>query len=135
MKRFERRDSEPKFDAQENLDGLTHYVDDDTLRYHKSRILSTHILDDGLLFALIESCALDMHNTSRGFRYVIFDVTGTVIGRLTLQETFKTRRQAEKAMWTYVDTLDAKTITRKAIDITERNYQDEIQQARKELLA
>lgn len=135
MKRFTHQSSNPKWNAQRSLNGLTHYVDDDTLRYHKSRILSTHILDEGLLFALIESCALDMYNTSRGFRYVIFDVTGTVIGRLTLQETFKTRRQAEKAMWAYADTLDAKTITEKAIDQAERNYQDEIQRARKELLA
>ena len=135
MKRFTHQSSNPKWNAQRSLNGLTHYVEDDTLRFHKSRILSTHILDEGLLFALIESCALNMDNTSRGFRYVIFDVTGTVIGRLTLQETFKTRRQAEKAMWSYVDTLDAKNITRKAIDQAERNYQDEIQQARKELLS
>lgn len=134
MKRFTHQSSNPKRNAQKSLEGITHYVDDGTLKFHKSRILSTHILDEGLLFALVESCALDMHNTSRGFRYVIFDVMGTVIGRVTLEEAFKTRRQAEKAMWAYVDTLDAKALTKEAIERFERQAMDEVAQAKKDLL-
>jgi len=133
MKKFTHESSNPKWNAQRNLSGITHYVEDDTLQFHKSRILSTHILEEGLLFGLIESCALDPDNRTRGFRYVIFDVTGYVIDRPKLEETVKTRRQAEKAMWAYVNTLDARVITKEAIDREERNYQDEIQRARKEL--
>lgn len=108
--------SYPKSNAQRNLEGRTHYVDEGTLKYHKSRILSTHITDGGLLFALVESAAMDMHNQSRGYRYVIFDVFGTVIERPKLEECFKTSKAATKAMWAVLNSLDAFQITTAAIE-------------------
>lgn len=108
--------------AQRNLCGRTHYVDPDTLRYHKSRVLSTHITDGGLLFALVESAAMDMNNTKRGFRYVIFDVFGTVLDRLSLGDSFKTRKAATKAMWNALNTFDARKVTTEAIASASRNH-------------
>lgn len=89
--------SDPTCNAQRNLSGRTHYVDADTLKWHKSRVLSTAILEGGLLFRITESCALDMHNTSRGFRCVVFDVFGFTVERPALNATFRTSDQARNA--------------------------------------
>ncbi len=96
---FTHESGHPKYNAQRNLRGRTHYVDDDTLRSFHSRITSSGIIGNawGLLFRVTESCALDMHNTRRGFRCVVFDVFGTAIHRPNLENTFRTGAQAEKA--------------------------------------
>lgn len=90
---------DPKHNAQRNLSGRTHYVDDDTLRYHHSRILSARVIANGLYFGIVESVALDMHNTSRGYRHVIFNLFGNVVGeRPSLDECVKTSKSAYKAL-------------------------------------
>lgn len=94
---FRHESGDPKYNAQRNLMGRTHYVDTDTLRWHKSRVLSTAILADGLLFRITESCALNMHNTSRGKRCAVFDVFGTIVSRPDLENTFSTSTAAENA--------------------------------------
>jgi hypothetical protein len=115
------RGSNPKINAQRNLAGRTHYVDDDTLRFHKSRVISARAVDDGLLFAIVTSDALDWNNTRRGYRYVVFDVTGRVVSRVDLEDAFKTSRQATKAMWAWLNEADAKAITLEAIALAEKN--------------
>lgn len=94
---FRQEQSDPKYNAQRNLSGKTHYVDDDTLRWHKSRVLSARELHGGLLFRIVCSDALDMHNTNRGFRAVVFDVFGTTVNRPSLEEAVKTKQAAIKA--------------------------------------
>jgi hypothetical protein len=96
------------------------------LRWHKSRILSSRVVDNGLLFAIIESAALDMNNTRRGFRYVVFDVFGHAVSRVNLEGCWRTRDGAAKAMWAYLNTIDAKAITREGIEREERNHAREI---------
>lgn len=86
----------PKYNAQRNLRGKTHYVDDDTLRWHKSRVLDAHTLHAGLLFRIVCCDSLDMHNTKRGFRAVVFDVFGTTIDRPKLEEASSTQQGALK---------------------------------------
>lgn len=127
---YRNESSYPKVNAQRNLCGRTHYVDDDTLRFHKSRILSTHITDNGLLFALVESMSLDMNHTKRGYRYVIFDVFGTVVDgtRVELKDAFKSSKAATKAMWAALNGLDARKITTDAIASADRHHAMEMQQ-------
>src|SRR5215469_7771867 len=86
--------SDPTLNAQRNLGWRSHFVDADTLRFHKSRVLSCHITDDGLLLAIVHRDSLDWDNTRRGFRFTIFDVFGTVIASVELEAAFKTREQA-----------------------------------------
>jgi len=107
--------SDPKSNAQRNLCGRTHYVDDDTLRYHKSRVISSRHTDGGLLFAVVTSDAKDYENRSRGFRFVIFDVFGNVVQRDT-DQWFRKSEQATKAMWEALNALDAADLTHKAIE-------------------
>lgn len=103
---YAQRYCDPKADAQENLTGRTHYVDDSSLRFHKSRILNAHTLADGAFYYVITSDALDWDNTRRGFRYVLFDVFGTVVDRLPLEESFKTSDKATKALYAYFKNLN-----------------------------
>ena len=126
MQLFTAQGNSPKVHAQRNLCGRTHYVDDETLRWHKSRVLSARVVDNGLLFAIVTSDALDMHSTKRGYRYVIFDVFGTVLGRPDLEHTFRTSAQATKAMWAALNEIDAKAHTLKAADTSLAHYASEI---------
>lgn len=108
--------SNAKYNAQLNLEGRTSYVNDDTLRFHHARINGTYITDGGLLFALIESVALDPDNTKRGHRYVIFDIFGHVIDRPDLDQCYKSADQARKAMWIALNNIDAQAVTREGIE-------------------
>jgi hypothetical protein len=86
MQMYRNQASDPKSNAQRNLAGRTHYVDDDTLRFHKSRVISARHVDQGLLFAIVTSDALDMNNTRRNtiatrvFLVVGFLYLGFIIG-------------------------------------------------------
>lgn len=97
MNLYRDRYSNPKANAQDNLGGRTHYVDDDTLRFFHARVLASEVFADGLLFGLIESYAADMNNRTRGFRGVLFDVFGDTVYRPAMDEGFRTARQARKA--------------------------------------
>lgn len=114
---YETRRGDAKFNAQANLkERGCHYVDDDTLTYHKARIISTHVVGQGWLLALVESVARNRENTQRGFRYVVFDVGGRVVSHVPLDDCFKTRGAATEAMWRYLDGLDVKAIANEALD-------------------
>lgn len=70
----------PKYDAQTNLVGRTHYVDDDTLRGFRARITDTGQAHDGLSFWLVEAVGSKPSDIPGGhFRFVAFDVFGTTI--------------------------------------------------------
>lgn len=126
MELFRNQSSDPKANAQRNLCGRTHYVDDDSLRFHKSRVISARHTYEGLLFAIVTSDSLNFENTQRGFRYAIFDLFGTVLESPNIEHAFRTSAQAEKAMWAAVNAIDAKAVTAKAIERAERNHADEM---------
>ena len=79
VSRFEQSGYDAKAMAQRNLSGKTHYADDDTLRFFYARINSARVSHEGLIFAMVESSASDFRNTSRGFRFVAFDLFGNVL--------------------------------------------------------
>ena len=115
MNLYREESSNPKWNAQRNLEGRTHYVDDNTLRFHHSRVLSAKTADNGLLFALVESVALDIDNTARGYRGVIFDVFGNVLDRPDLADSYKSRKAATAALLDALEKINAKKHTLKAI--------------------
>lgn len=123
--------SSAKLVAQEHLSGRTHYVDDDTLRFHKSRVLDCGITDDGLLCWIITSDALDMNNTRRGFRYVVFDIFGNVVSRHNLENAFKTSKAAQKALREFLANTDAKALNLEALERAERNTTRDMAELRK----
>lgn len=93
----ERYFSQPKHEAQEALQGRTHYVDDATLRFHHSRITAARPIMDGLFFEIMESSSTDYGNTTRGFRVVVFDVFGSSVYHPSLQDMKKTSISARNA--------------------------------------
>ena len=133
MNLYTTHSSNYKWNAQYNLEGRTHYVDDSTLKFHKSRILYSVATDGGLLFGLVESYSVDMNNTQRAFRPVIFDIDGNVLERPKLEAGFKTSKQARDAMWNAINSMDAVTITNEAIDRFEKNAKREADYMRETL--
>lgn len=131
MQRYSNQSSDPKLNAQRNLCGRTHYVDDDTLRFHKSRVISSRTTDEGLLFAIVTSDSLDYENSRRGFRFVIFDLFGTVLERTSIEGAFRKSEQATKAMWEALNAIDAKAVTLAGVERAERRHADEMAAIRK----
>ena len=93
--RFDRHSYDAKACAQRNLSGRSHYCDDDTLKYFHSRIQASWTACGGLVFVIVESAASDYKNTSRGFRFVAFDLFGTVISARADSETL--HKKSDKA--------------------------------------
>jgi hypothetical protein len=126
MKLYSQETSHPKSNAQANLMGRTHYVDDDSLRFHKSKILRASHHYEGLLFSIVTSDAVDYQNTKRGFRFVIFNLFGRVIERTPLDATFRTSEQASKARYAALDAINAKEHTFEAISRERENRKTEL---------
>ncbi len=122
MNLYRDRYNDPKSNAQDNLSGRTHYVEDSTLRFFHARILSAEVFADGLLFGLIESYAADMHNRSRGFRGVLFDVFGDTVYRPDMEDGFSNSRQARKALLAAVQAFDAKAHTLAATQVQRERH-------------
>ena len=78
IREFRNESSYSDSDAKRNLQGRTHYVDDDTMRYFKSRILRSHVSPSGLHYIIQESLPHPDHD-KRVRRNVVFDVFGTVV--------------------------------------------------------
>lgn len=66
--------SQEKDMAQRQLQGRTHYADDETLRFFGARINATRQDDNGLWFALRES--VQPPHSNRVHRWAIFDIFG-----------------------------------------------------------
>lgn len=105
-----------KANAQENLRGRTHFVDDGTLRWHKSRVVYAHSQYGGWLFAVIVTDAMNWENTRRGYRYQVFDVFGTTVARVPIEDAFATRKACETAMLTELKAMNPREITSKGIE-------------------
>jgi hypothetical protein len=88
--------SDPKYNAQHALQGKTHYCDDDTLRFHKSRITHSETVSNGTRFLIVEAYAVDYRNTQRAFRGVIFNLDGRPVYRPELNAGFSSTAIALK---------------------------------------
>jgi hypothetical protein len=98
--------SSPVLNAQDALTGLTHYCDPASLRFHRSRIVGACVVSSGAFFKVTETCAQNYQNTRRGYRVVLFDLTGNVIYRPELDEMHRTREQADRAFWAWFNNFD-----------------------------
>jgi len=105
-------------------------VDTDTLKFFKARVLSTGTTDNGLLFWLIESFATD---DGRKFRGVIFDIFGSTHARRSMDDAYKTAKQAKKALWADLNELNAVEITRAAMESEKRWFKSVMDRIEKDL--
>jgi len=97
----------PKDNAQSMLEGRTHYVDDNTLRFFDCRIKSAQPATFGLFYRITESVSLP--TGGRGFRTVLFDLGGQVVYRPALEEMEDKTEKAEKAFYKWFETFDIQT--------------------------
>lgn len=116
LRKFQNMYMRPKADAQHNLRGRSFYVDDDTLKYHKARVLNCAPACDGLAYWIIESYAVDYENRSRAFRSVVFDICGNIVHRIALDEGYKTEKAARKALDAFLESFDAVSHTKGALE-------------------
>jgi hypothetical protein len=98
--------SSARASAQDQLNDITPYVRDNTLRFHHSRINGCAPMFDGLFFRITESVSLDMHNTKRGTRCVLFDLTGRTVFHPSLSDTRASCGAALKQYHQWADTFD-----------------------------
>jgi hypothetical protein len=103
---FRDRYSHPLTRARDCLAGLTHYLDESTMRYFRSRVSSSGVSCSGLLFYIVESCSLDPDHKTRGFRGVVFDVFGDPVYRPNLDQCSKTSEVARREMYAFIDGFD-----------------------------
>ena len=94
--RYRCESGDPLRNAQRNLEWRMHYVNDDTLRLFRSRVLAAHDDAGGLLFLILTSDATDSKNRRRVFRVVAFDVWGNAVHRDNLEDAATTAEGARK---------------------------------------
>lgn len=124
---FKDRAGYPLSQAQRNLEGRTHYVDDSTLAFFSAKILACHIFDDGLILGIVESLkAGPDDDAGRIYRPVYFDLFGNTVLRPEVEDSFKTQKQAMAALWTMADEVDAQDATIAGIKEKQKMLQDEI---------
>lgn len=99
ISRFERCGYDAKATAQRNLSGKTHYVEDDTLKFFHARINSARVAHEGLTFAMVESVAEDFENRARSFRFVAFDLFGTVLNDRESKHAKSEKATEEMLAW------------------------------------
>lgn len=93
---FECKSCDPKYNAQRNLQGRSYFVADESLFFHKSKVLSSQAFAGGLLFKVTESSSLDWNGTKRGVRVHVFDIFGTHVWGPDLENAKSRREQAER---------------------------------------
>lgn len=62
-----------------------------------------------MIYSIVESVAGDYQNNSRGFRFVTFDLYGTIINdrvSADVNRLHKTAAKAQAEMWEFLDGLD-----------------------------
>ena len=117
--------STARANAQAMLTGRTHYVDDSTLRYFNSRITLAQPSTFGLFFRITESVGCDSRNGKRGFRTVLFDITGQVVYRPSLEEMQSSSTKAEKVFYEWFQTFDPLTHYREQIALKATRTRDQ----------
>jgi hypothetical protein len=113
LRLFAYKSGHEKSNAQQNLDGRTHYADNETLRYFKARINHAVHLADGLLFLILESVASKPYEIGQNKRFVVFDVFGTVVN--DREEWHATTEKARKAAEAFLAGFDAEGHTERAL--------------------
>lgn len=130
---YECKSCDPKYNAQRNLEGRTHYADEGTLKFFKARILSAHAASSGLLFYIIESVPGISDNPKKTKRAVVFDVFGTVVNERATNEGkwYATSDKALKDCAAFIASFDAITHTLETL----KNRAKRLDQESKDILA
>lgn len=123
---FKERAGMPLNQAQRNLEGKTHYVDDKTLASFKARIHSVSIMDEGLILGMVESIQAGPNEESgRVYRPVFFDVFGNEVYKPSIEESQKSLKSAQAEFWKQAEEIDAVQATIDGLKAKQKALQDE----------
>ena len=126
--KYEEHSCDARYNAQHNLRGRSHFVDEDTLRYFKGRVLSAYDSADGRLFVVVHSQRENWDNANRIFSYAIFDLAGSIVaGRV---QSYKTAAKARKECEEMLEQIDADQLTLDALSYLEGRFANDISYAR-----
>jgi hypothetical protein len=121
----------PEIDAQRNLDGRTHYVDPDTLRCFRSKILHAEHVARGMLYVVVESRGIEAKDGARGMRVVVFNIAGNVVHHSRAARWFRSTRAARKTIPGILEEIDARSVNLAALESLERWGIGELERARR----
>jgi hypothetical protein len=121
----------PEIDAQRNLSGRTHYVDPETLRFFRSRILHAEHVARGMLYVVVESRGIEEKDGRRGMRVVLFNLAGNVLHHSRAATWHRSTRAARRAIPGILEEIDARGVNLAALESLERWNADEIARARR----
>lgn len=128
VEKYSQHSYNARYNAQHNLRGRSHFVDEDTLRYFRGRVLNAYASADGRLFVVVHSQRENYDNTNRIFSYAIFDLAGCVVaGRV---QSYKTATKARKHCAEMLALLDADQLTLDALSYLEGRFANDISYAR-----
>lgn len=106
--------------VQRQMSELTHYYDDDTLRFFGCRVVKATSFDDGVYMGTICTQKRGFWaEDGRGYVIQFHDFTGNSIGPSGEREYFSTLRAAERAFYAFAGTLSARAVLASAL---EREY-------------
>ena len=84
-----------KEEAQRQLAGITHFVDEDTLKFFRCRILEVIFSEDGLTLGIVMSQPNYEKNDKREYRSALINVFGSICDYC---EFYETKAQAVDAL-------------------------------------
>ena len=96
--------SKPKYSAQQQLKGKSHYVDDDALSYFDAKVLDCGPILDGLFFYIRESKSNGLDHVERIHSYVYFDIWGNIVDEmfaLSKEDECYSTKQLDKSEQAY----------------------------------
>jgi hypothetical protein len=124
---FTERSGFPLNQAQRNLEGRTHYVDDSTVKSFAAKVHSVHVLEDGLILGMVESIqAGATAETGRVYRPVFFDVFGNIVFRPEIEDSFKTQKSAQAEFWKRADDIDPVKATLEGVEKKHDSVKEEL---------
>lgn len=130
MRKFSDKSYNAKRNAQRNLDDLTHWADDSSLRFFSCRISSAFDSANGLLFCVKYSQAEGFHG-GKVYGAIVFDVMGNSVHDIKAPTRVKRDKEAKilfDQCSTYVD-----LITRTALESQIKTHEREISYLREQL--
>ena len=136
VEKYSQHSYNPRYNAQHNLRGRTHFVDDATLRHFSGRVLSAYDSADGRLFVVVHSQRENWDNPDRVYSYAIFDLAGCVVSgrarraRSARLQSYKTAAKARKECAEMLALLDADQITLDALSHLEGRFANDMRYAR-----
>jgi hypothetical protein len=93
---------DPKWDAQQNLQGINYYCTDDTLRCFSARVQGTQYLGNGCFLMVRSTVGANKAGDSGRYKINIFDLSGTSAGDFA----GGTAKEADAAYGVWLESFD-----------------------------